>query len=376
MNNEFFDLYTRLSGYAGLITSVDVKNEAAQQYEEKIDQQVTELTEPRVTFEKWLISLDNLDGIIGSSDYLKEHRFYLNEIVSKGKYLLSEREEAVIARMKNTGSNAWTRLHKLLTSTLLVDITVDGQEKQLPLPIVRNMAYSSDANLRKTAYDAELKSYKKIDEACAACLNGIKGEVITLSRMRGYNSPLEKTLIDSRMEVKTLESMISAMKESLPAFHKYFRKKGELLGYKNGLPFYDVFAPVGSVDMEFTYEEARNFVVRNFRTFSSRLADFADNAFEKRWIDAEPREGKRGGAFCSNLHVIKESRIMANFNGSFSNMTTLAHELGHGYHGSCLSDETYINSEYPMPIAETASIFCETIVTNAALKSAGMKKPL
>ncbi len=164
--------------------------------------------------------------------------------------------------------------------------------------------------------------------------------------------------------------MLEAMRESLPDFHKYYRKKAEILGHENGLPFYDLFAPIGKLDMKFTYEEARDYIVKNFRTFSDKMADFADNAFENRWIDAEQREGKRGGAFCSNLFPIGQSRILSNFSGSFSSMTTLAHELGHGYHGLCLNDESILNCNYTMPIAETASIFCETIVMNAALKEA------
>lgn len=160
----------------------------------------------------------------------------------------------------------------------------------------------------------------------------------------------------------------------LPAFRKYYRKKAELLGHSNGLPFYDIFAPMGEVNITFTYKEARDYVVKNFRSFSDELADFADNAFEKNWIDAEPREGKRGGAFCYNLRSIQESRVMANFNRSFSNMTTLAHELGHGYHGCCLKNEPILNCSYPMPLAETASTFCETIVVNAALNEASKKE--
>ena len=229
------------------------------------------------------------------------------------------------------------------------------------------MAYHKDAHVRKTAYEAELESYKKVEEASAAALNGIKGEVITLADLRGY-SPLEEVLLQSRMDRETLDAMFTAIMEYLPVFHKYYRQKGKILGHKNGLPFYDMFAPVGSLDLTFTYDEAMEFVVENFRTFSDRLADYAQNAYENNWLDVEPREGKRGGAFCSNIHPIGESRIMANFEGSFSNMTTLAHELGHGYHGLNLKDESILNSRYPMPIAETASIFCETIVENAQLE--------
>lgn len=128
--------------------------------------------------------------------------------------------------------------------------------------------------------------------------------------------------------------------------------------------------------MTFGYDEAMEYIVDNFRSFSDRLANFVDKAYRNKWLDVEPREGKVGGAFCANLHPIGESRILANFDGSFSNMITLAHELGHAYHGFNLKDESILNSRYPMPIAETASIFCETIVTNAALREADQQEAL
>jgi pepF/M3 family oligoendopeptidase len=363
-------LYTRLYYFAQLTLSVEAKNEKALKVVENLEERATELTKPQVNFEKWLGSISNVNEIIKSDNYLKEFEYFFKENLEKSKYLLSDKEEVLISKMQTTGSSAWEKLQELLTSTLLVDITADGEEKKLPLPVVRNMAYSKDVKLRKTAYEAELKSYLKIDESVAASLNGIKGEVITVSRMKGYKSPLEKTVLDARMDMKTLDAMLTAMRESLPDFHRYFRKKAELMGYKNGLPFYEMFAPMGDVDIQFSYKEARDYIVANFRTFSDALADYAANAFDKRWIDSEPREGKRGGAFCENLHTIGESRILSSFDGSFSSMITLAHELGHGYHGARLMNEEYLNSDYPMPIAETASIFCETIVKEAALKTA------
>lgn len=367
---EFSHVFSKLMTYASLTSSVDARNEEALKTIDKLQVKYNELTEPSVNFEKWVSSLDNLEEIINSSELLKEHNFYLNQIVNKSKYLLSEDQEVLIAKMSNTGSRAWSKLQNVLSSTLLVDIESDGEHKQLPLPVVRNLAYAFNAAVRKNAYEAELKAYKKVEDSSAACLNGIKGEVIAVSSLRGYSSPLDETIIKSRIDNETLEAMLSAMRESLPDFHKYYRKKAEILGHKNGLPFYDLFAPMGKADMKFTYDEARDYIVKNFRTFSNELADFASNAFEKRWIDAEPRDGKRGGAFCSNIQAIGESRILSNFDGSFSNMSTLAHELGHGYHGHCLKGETLLNSHYTMPIAETASIFCETIIMNAALAEA------
>lgn len=372
--SEFVTLFSKLSSFAHLTASVDAKNEEALKVSDRLSIKYSELTKAFVSYQKWIGSIENLNELFNASDLLKEHEFIIREAANDAKYLLSEKEEIIISKMRNTGSTAWSKLQNMITSTLLVDIELNGEKKQLPLPAVRNLAYEKDPEVRKTAYYAELESYKKIEESSAACLNGIKGEVITTSGLRGYSSPLEETLLKSRMDKETLDAMLAAMKESLPAFRKYFRKKAELLGHSNGLPFYDMFAPMGEVNITFTYDEARDYIVKNFRSFSDELANFADNAFENNWIDAEPREGKRGGAFCSNLRPIQESRIMANFNGSFSNMTTLAHELGHGYHGHCLKNEPILNCSYPMPLAETASIFCETIVVNAALKEASQKE--
>lgn len=377
--NYIHDLISNLMSYSELQLSVNSKDEKALHNVEVLEGKLPELTEILVRFQKYISEINKsgkLNEIICKSPLLKQHEFYIHEALENSKYLLDEKEEIVIAKMKNTGSSAWGKLHDLMTSTLLVDIEIDGEMKKLPLSTVRNMAYDSDEKVRKNAYEAELKSYEKIAEASAASLNGIKGEVLTVSKMRGYKSPLDEALLISRMDRESLDAMITAIQESLPAFRKYFRKKAELLGHKNGLPFYDLFAPIGNAEMKFTYDEAKDFIVKNFKTFSTKLADYVKNAIENRWVDVEPKEGKVGGAFCCNLHKIKESRVLTNFSGTFSDVVTLAHELGHGYHGHNLNDETALNSEYPMPIAETASIFNETIIKNAALKSATKEQAL
>lgn len=375
-NKDLTTLFSKLASYSSLVNAVEAKNEDALKYLDRLNMKLTELTMPEVQFKKFIKDLDNLDEIISKSELLKDHEFYLKRIKEKTQYMLSEKEEVLISKMATTGSDAWSNLQNMVSSTLMVDINIDGKNLKLPLPAIRNLAYDKDPIKRKAGYKAEMEAYKKIEESSAASINGIKGEVITVSTLRGYESPLEQTLINSRMDKETLDAMLKAMREFLPVFHKYFKKKSELLGYNNGLPFYEMFAPIGEVNMNFTYQEAIAYIVKNFKTFSSRFADYVQNAYDKNWLDIEPREGKRGGAFCSNLHCIGESRILSNFDGSFSNMTTLAHELGHGYHGLNLKEETVLNASYPMPIAETASIFNETIVVNAALKNANDKEAL
>ncbi|OCB00529.1 M3 family oligoendopeptidase [Clostridium beijerinckii] len=370
------DLSSRISIFINLSLSVNTKDKNALRYSDILEKKLTNLIGSSVKFERYISSIEGLDEIISKSKLLKEHEFMLKNIVEQSQYLLSDKEESIIANMKNTGSNAWAKLKDNLISTLLVEIEEDNEIKHIPLTMVLNMAYDKDATVRKKAYEAEIKSYKKVEEGVAAALNGIKGEVLTVCDFRGYKSPLEKTLIDSRMREESLEAMFLAMKESLPVFRKYLRRKGEMLGHKNGLPFYDLYAPVCEADMKFTYEEGTKFVEKNFRTFSDNLGDFARKAIDNHWIDVKPKEGKVGGAFCENLHFNGESRILLNYGDNFGDVVTLAHELGHGFHGECLNNETTLNSDYPMPIAETASTFCETIIKKAAIKDASKNEAL
>ena len=202
---------------------------------------------------------------------MAEHRFLLEEAKKEGQYLLSDAEEMLIAKMSNTGSKAWTNLQNILTSTLLVEMEKEGENVSLPLPAVRNLAYDKDPAVRKAAYEAELAAYKKVEESSAAALNGIKGEVLTVSELRGFETPLHETLFQSRMEKETLDAMFDAIRESLPSFRKYLKRKAALLGHEKGLPFYDLFAPMGESEMQFTYEEAMDYIVKNFSTFSPKL---------------------------------------------------------------------------------------------------------
>ena len=369
-------LISKIGAFIQLSISVNTKDKEALKYSDIFEKKLTYIVEASTKLERYISNIENIDSIIEKSELLKAHKYVLKSIIEQSKYLLSDKEESIIANMKNTGSNAWSKLKDNLISSLMVEIKENDEVKEYPLTVVLNMADDKSQEVRKRAYEAEIASYKKVEEGVAAALNGIKGEVITVCDFRGYKSPLEKTLLDSRMDEESLNAMLDAMKESLPVFRKYLRRKAEMLGHKNGLPFYDLYAPISNADMKFTYEEGAKFVVKNFRTFSKNLGDFAQKAIDNNWIDVEPREGKVGGAFCAGLHFIGESRILLNYGGNFGDVVTMAHELGHGFHGECLKNEAILNSEYPMPIAETASTFCETIIKKAAIKEANKEEAL
>ncbi len=368
--------FSILQQYTFLVLSVDSLNDKALKISDNLDEIYTGLSYSSVLFTEFIGKLENLDEIIKDSALLEEHSFILRNTKEEFKYTLSDKEELVLAKLRSTGSSAWESLHGQLTANLMIPIEIDGKEERRPLSVIRSLAHDKDSEVRKKAYEAELKGYEQIDKSIAFALIGIKGEVLTTSKMRGYESPLDMTLKNSYMDKETLDAMLSAMVDSLPMFEKYFRKKAEKLGHKNGLPFYDLFAPLGEVHMKFDFEEAKSFVLKNFYEFSQKLGDFAKQAFEENWIDVLPHEGKVGGAFCDGLHPIKECRILLNFAGKFEDVLTLAHELGHGYHGACLYDESILNSDYPMPIAETASNFCEQIVTQATYARASEEEKL
>lgn len=370
--NGMEDLLERLYAFGSLAYSVDTSNQAASKQVERVQSLLPNITLITTKIQLFLRDVSDIQTLIDSNPALDSYRFFLEEHKRHAQHMLSEGEELLLAELSNTGSSAWNRLQNKIVSSLTG--TYRGHEETLT--VLRSKAYDPDASVRKDAYEAELAAYTKKDHESAACLNAIKGEVITVAKKRGYPSPLYMTLESSRMDFETLDAMMTAIKEYLPELRRYLKKKAELLGHKNGLPFYDLFAPVGQVDMRYTYDEARDFIIKQFSGFSEKLGQYAAYAFDHNWIDPFPKEGKVAGAFCSNLHSIKESRVMSNFVGSFNDMTTLAHELGHGYHGDCLKDAKTLNTEYPMPLAETASIFCETIVFNAALKDASDKEKL
>ncbi len=323
-----------------------------------------------VLFSKYVASVENLDEVIAQSKLLSEYSYMLQETKKEAAHLLADDVEEMIAKMNLSGGSSWAKLFDYLTST----VKVDYNGSVINLPAVRNLAHSSDAAVRKAAYEAELAAYEKIADSIAFALNNIKSQVTMLAETRGYASPLDMTLEQNHMKRETLHAMFTAMNEYFPKFWEYLKAKAHYLGHEGSMPWYDMFAPVGSMDKEYSLEEARNLLVDSFAVFSQDLADMISDAFEHSWIDFYPHEGKVGGAFCANVGCLKESRILTNYNGTFDSITTLAHELGHAYHNYHTFSHRPLNQDYSMPVAETASTFNETVITLNAVKAAADKE--
>ena len=353
----------RLYNYIHLTLATDTTHETATQVEVQLAGVSADL---QATYAKVSKFLGTIQTDITTDPFLAEYRYYFEEAKKDATHLLSDELEEVLAKMSISGGKAWSQLFDFMWSS------AQGEYKGevVTLSEIRGKAYDSDAEVRKSAYEAELKMYDAIKEPIAFSLNHIKKEVLTTSQLRGFESPLAHTLEASRMSRETLDALLEAIREYLPNFRKYLRHKAALLGYENGLPFYDLFAPVGNSSRTFTVEESKDYLIENFKTFSADLAEMTEEFFDKHYIDFYPRKGKVGGAFCANLPMIKQSRVLTNFTGSLSDVVTLAHELGHAYHGLHIENHRPLNQDYSMPVAETASTFNENIIMNTAIKEA------
>ena len=365
-NETLSFLAEKLAIYANLRYSANTRDTDAASMLGVIMSTLSTVAGPSAALEKAISEIENIAEIIDTTPSLEEYRYLLGNIKRDSKYLLSDKEESVMAKMSLSGASAWSDLQSSLTS----GVKVNYNGETITLSSVRNLAYSPDADVRKAAYEAELACYDSIKDAVAFALNSIKLQVLNECEMRGYESPLAKSLYQSRMKMETLEALLSAMQEYLPAFHKYLKAKAKALGHDGSLPWYDLFAPMGKSDKVYTKDSARDYLLSIFAKFDTELHDMVKCAFDNRWIDFYPREGKVGGAFDCGVPSAKESRVLTNFDGSFSDVVTLAHELGHSFHDRQVFCHSILNQGYSMPVAETASTFNEVLVMETAIAEA------
>jgi pepF/M3 family oligoendopeptidase len=368
--NSLYTLFGTLYAYINSFVSTDSYNVEAKRTLSVFQQKGVRLQQANTRIDGWIGGMGGLlEEAINIGDLTKTHAFALREIAQQSAYMMSQAEEDLAAELSLSGVNAWSKLQGTVTSQLNVDFELDGETKKMPAPALINLRTHPDEATRRRAYEAEMVAWESVKEPLAAALNGVKGAVNTLDQHRGRQDALHSAIDMARIDRATLETMLVAMQASFPTFRRYFKAKARRLG-KESLAWWDLFAPMGKAGTRFSFAQAREIVLEQFGSFSPGLRDFAQHAFDSNWIDAEMRDGKRVGAFCMGLPKVKESRVFLNFDGSLDSIFTLAHELGHAFHNECARDKTPLQRQTPMTLAETASIMCETIVFEAAIKQA------
>jgi pepF/M3 family oligoendopeptidase len=371
--NAVLEQIETLGTYIACFVDTNSQNTLAQAKLSEMHQATVYLAQLGTRLTAWLGALD-IDQLMQRSEVARQHAFLLRQAKVQSQHLMSSAEEILASELNVSGGTAWGQLHSNLTSQIMVPLTLNGETKEYPMSEIRNFAYHPEREVRRRAYEAELAAWERSALPLAAAMNSIKHETNVLSQKRHWESPLDSTLFMNSIDRQTLDAMMTAARDSFPDFRRYLQAKARLLGLEK-LAWYDISAPVGKSERVWSYDDAASFIVEQFGAFSAKLSDFAARAFREHWIDAEPRPGKVGGAYCAEIRK-GESRILANYTPSYDGMSTLAHELGHGYHNLNLEHRTALQAMTPMTLAETASIFCETIVRNAALRNAGKQEQL
>ncbi len=388
--NELIANERTLAAYAYIIYSTDTTSTQYLNNLSYIEKLGIQTRQQYLKFSTLLLShSSSLNEFFTRFPEFAEYKYLLEETIEETKHQMTAAEENLASDMTRTGGSAWGQLQEQIISNL-------HDQSGKTFNELRNDAFSSDANLRKNSWQTEKLLLEQNQIALAASLNNLKGETVTLNKRRHWQKALDRSIASSRIKKATLDALISSIEDSLPIWREYFKAKALLLrktkttasktagspGHE-GIAFYDLFAPLefpqeknsgndsaSLLSKKWSFDQARDYVLKEYKSFSQDMYAFAKNAFDSGWIDAEIRSGKVGGAYDEDFPKNHQSRILTNFTGTFSDIITLAHELGHAYHFSCMKGKPALFFDYPMTLAETASTFAETIVKQDMIQQA------
>jgi len=356
--------------FAHCLICRDVKDEKAHQIVGEMDVYVAAFKRVMVQLEAFAKNQpdENWNELL-SNDKLKEGSFFLNEIREIAKKKMPPEQETLAAELAVNGYHAWNRLYDKMYGELRVDFNENGETTNLSLGQMANKMNSPDRDIRRQAFEKLEGAWETRSSEASMALNYQAGFRLSLYEMRKWDSNLFEPLLMCRISEATLNAMWSAVSKAKAQMNRYIDAKKKLLDIDK-FRWYDQTAPVGASDKQYSYEDACDFIIAKLARFNKEQADFTRMAIDRRWVEAEYRAGKAGGAFCSGFSSKKQSRVLMTYEGTFDNLSTLAHELGHAYHHHVISDMPVFAQTYPMTLAETASIFNEMLVGDAALSEA------
>ncbi len=304
---------------------------------------------------------------------LAELTFYLNERRERAKSKMDPQRETLATDLAVDGYHAWSQLYYTIVGQMGVEVQREGKTERLSMGQAANLLSDPDPQLRRDVFGKYEAAWSHEEDLFASALNHLAGFRLNLYKNRGWEDVLAEPLEINRMQRETLDAMWAAVEGGKPHLVKYLERKARLLGLDQ-IAWYDLHAPLGAASKQIPYDEAAAFVLEQLERFSSDMAQFTQKALESNWVEAENRGGKRPGAFCTSFPMSKESRVFMTYSGTMSSVGTLAHELGHAYHGYVLKDEPMFRRGYSMNVAETASTFNELLVVDGAIQAAGSQE--
>jgi oligoendopeptidase F len=353
--------------FAYCLSAQDVEDDRAAVIIQDLSAMEAKLETIKTGVEEMALSLDDaMWADLFKAPPLRGSAFYWNERRRIARLKMEPKLEKLATRLAVDGYHAWNRLYSKIAGDLRAEFEEDGETKTLSMGQIANKMSSPDRDTRRKAFAKMEEAWKSRDALAALELNSIAGFRLSLYEGRGWESPVFEPFMRSRVKQETINAMWEAIAAGQARMSAYIAAKKRILGIER-FRWYDQYAPLGEVTKTYTYQEAADFVVTHLGGFSQDLGEFARMAVANRWIEAEDRSGKAAGGFCTGFPVAKQSRIFMTYSGNYTEMMTLAHELGHAYHSWVLRDHDYYARHYTMTLAETASTFNEMLVTDAAL---------
>lgn len=352
-----------LEAYVYASVSTNTRNQQAQALLGSLEELGAKIQPLMARLAEWVGAL-GVDALAELSPEAAEHRGPLLRLAERTEHQMTEAEEGLYSELSTTGAGAWDRLHSDLTSQL--SAAIDGES--MPINAVRGMAGDPSEAKRSSAYDAEMVAWNTISTPVAAAMNAIKGDANSVNRRRNWDSPLDASLFANSVSRPTYDALTAAVDDALPDFRRWMRIKAEMHEPRDGggLAWWNLIAPLPGVDAALSWDDGIEIVDAAFRSYGGDLGGLVKRALDEEWIDAPPQDGKVGGAFCMPF-VGDRSLVLLNWSGSVESAQTTAHELGHAYHNVTLAGRTPLQRRLPMALAETASIFCETLTVDHGL---------
>ncbi|SFC37284.1 oligoendopeptidase, pepF/M3 family [Bacillus sp. OV322] len=363
---------SQAGAFISCLEAQDMDDEKAHELRSAITQDFAAFQNALTKLDQKLVQLDEefFQSIL-KQEPLKELKYILNERREQAGSMLSVEEESLINQLEVDGYHGWGQLYDTIVGSIRIPLEENGEKQELSVGQAANKFSDPDPKVRSSIFKAWEQAWQEKSDLLAKTLNHLAGFRLSVYEKRGWKDVLKEPLDINRMQKETLDSMWGAIASQKEPLVKFLNRKAELLGVEK-LSWSDLDAPLSSSGEAkvMDYQEGAAFILKHFSKFGKKLASFTEKAFEDSWIEAEDRPGKRPGGFCTGFPVSGQSRIFMTYSGTPSNVSTLAHELGHAFHSFALKETHPLNRGYAMNVAETASTLAEMIVSDAAVKEA------
>ncbi len=362
------ELVVRAASYAQLLFAADTADPRHGALLQRVQERVSEIRNALLFFElEWVaVPADAADTLL-AEPALARRRHFLASMRRYRPHLLTEPEERILEETANTGRRAFGRLFDEILSGMRFSVRANGKTEDLGEEEVLARLYAPDREVRRAAASALTAGLRANAGPLAFIFNTLVQDKAVVDRLRDYAAPMDARNLDNEIAGPSVDALLSACVEHYPLVARYYRLKASMLGLDR-LEDYDRYAPLPGGDRSIAFEDARGLVLEAYGDFCPEMADIARRFFDERWIDAELRPGKRGGAFSASTLPSVHPYVLLNYTGNQRDVMTIAHELGHAVHQTLAAGQGLFEQDAPLTTAETASVFGEMLVFRRLMK--------